>query len=254
MGETDRGRPLKTLDTALGLVDAVEANEGATIPELASELDLARSTIHGYVTTLERARYLVREGDEYHLGMAFLEKGGHVRLRNPSFRTVFPVVETLAEETGERAQFIVEEHGRGTYVHSATGDNAVQTDARIGKPVNLHASSAGKAILARLPADRVDQIVDRHGLPEFTDNTITEHDALDAELAEIRDRGYAVSDEESITGLRAVGAAVVVRDEVVGGISISGPAHRLKNDRFHERLPDLLLGATNELQLRLEYE
>lgn len=254
MEKSNSGRFLKTLETAIQIIDVIQANEGMTIGELTDELGMAQSTVHGYVKTLERSQYLVRENGTFYLGMAFLEKGGYVRLRKPAYHTVIPVVETLAQETNERAQFIVESDGIGTYIHTATGNNAVQVDARIGKSTQLHASSAGKAILSRLPDDRVDEIVARHGLPSFTENTITDRTQLQAELEEIRERGYSVNNEESISGLRAVGTAVTAEDELIGGISVSGPAHRLKDGRLHNEILDMILGAANELQLRLEYE
>lgn len=254
MSGTDPGRPLKTLETALEVVDVLRESGGTTMGALAAELGCARSTVHGYVRTLERADYLVEEDGRFYLGMAFLEAGGHVRRRKPAFRAAVPGVEELASETGERAQFVVEEHGRGTYIHVATGDDAVAGDAHIGKRVHLHASAAGKAILAHLPSDRVDEIVDRHGLPEFTDSTVTDRSRLAEALEADRERGYAVNDQEEVPGLRAVGAPLIVDDRVVGGIEIAGPAHRVRDGRFHDEFVDLVLGVTNELRLRLEYE
>lgn len=254
MGQPHSGRPLKTVETAMAVVDIVHENDGATTSEIADALGYARSTIHGYVKTLERADYLVEEDGQFHLGMEFLRKGGYVRIRKPAYHTIAPMVNLLASETGERAQFIVEEHGVGTYVHTDTGDNAVKGDAYVGKRVALHASAAGKAILSHLSDERVDEIVERRGLSAFTEQTITDRSRLKAELETVRQRGYSVSDQEAIPGLRAVGAPVVADDELFGGISVSGPAHRIKDDRFHDEFLELLLGTTNELQLRLEYE
>jgi len=61
------------------------------------------------------------------------------------------IVEQLAEQTEERAQFIVEEHGRGVYLHTATGNHAVQVNSRLGRVKSLHNSASGKAILSRCP-------------------------------------------------------------------------------------------------------
>lgn len=254
MGKDGSGRALKTLETALEIVDIIQEYDGLALDEIAEMTGLARSTVHGYVKTLEESGYITKQDDTYTLGMAFLDKGGYVRIRDPQFRTAIPKVKEAAEETGERAQLIVEEHGLGTYIHTAIGNNAVEIDSRIGKRVNLHASSAGKSILAHLSESRVNEIIDHHGLPELTENTITDKKALFDELEAIRDQGYAVSDEESIPGLRAVGAPVLANEAVVGGISISGPAHRMKGEKIQSTLPNFLLGVTNELQLRLEYQ
>lgn len=252
MIEDTSGRRLKTLETALDVVDFVQDREGASIVEIAEQIDLAKSTVHGYVKTLQRRGYLVREGDTYHVGMEFLDKGGHTRRRKSGYDLVIDKVDDLADRTGERAQFIVEENGYGYYVHTAIGENAVHVDARIGKKMPLHASSAGKAILAELPADAVERIVDRWGMEPMTNRTITDRRELERELDEIRSNGYAVSDQESIDGLRAVGVAISPGTEPVGAISLSGPAYRMIDDRFDEVI-DLILGVVNEIELELEY-
>ncbi|MFB6122004.1 MAG: IclR family transcriptional regulator [Haloferacaceae archaeon] len=252
-GETP-GRRLKTLETAADVVDAIQRLDGADVATIADRCDLGRSTVHGYVTTLERLGYLVRDGTQYHVGLEFLAKGGHARTRKSEYEYVGEKVADLAERTGERAQFIVEENGRGYYVHTTTGENAVRADAALGKKIHLHASSAGKALLAALPRDRVDEIVERWGLPRYTDRTITTREDLHAELDAVRDRGYATSDEESIEGLRAVGVAVTVDGTTLGAISLSGPVHRMKGEWFDREVPDRVLGVVNEIELDLKYQ
>jgi DNA-binding IclR family transcriptional regulator len=198
--------------------------------------------------------YVRKDGDEYDLGLRFLTLGGRVQSQQPGFDLAKTKVDQLAAETNERSQFIVEEHDYRFYVYTQTGENAVQTDATIGKRGYLHASAAGKAILANLPEPRVREIIDHHGLPQVTEQTITDEGELFEELERIRGRGYAYNREESTQGLRALGSTITCQDGVViGAISISGPAHRLKGERFESELPDLIMGVTNEIELRLEY-
>jgi len=184
----------------------------------------------------------------------FLTLGGQVQTGQEGFDLAKKKVDQLAAETEERSQFIVEEHGSRFYVYTQAGENAVQTDATIGKRGYLHVSAAGKAILAALPRQRVEDVIDRRGLPAVTEQTITDESALFEELEAIRERGYAYNREESTEGLRAVGVAITDRnDGVIGALSISAPAHRLKDDRFETEFPDLIMGVTNEIELRLEY-
>ncbi|WP_435156694.1 IclR family transcriptional regulator [Haladaptatus sp. DFWS20] len=248
-------RSLKTIETAIDIVDAIQQRGGANAQELAQEFDLAQSTIHGYVKTLENRGYLTHENGEYHVGLEFLNKGGHARKRKREYDFIIRKLDDLAEQTGERVQFIVEENGRGYYIHTSIGENAVQVDAHIGKKIHLHASSAGKAILAYLPEKRVHQILDRWGLPVYTQQTITNRGELENELQSIRDAGYAKSEQESITGLRAVGAPIrPSEDEPIGAISFSGPAHRLTGEWFEEEIPNIVLGVANEIELDLKYQ
>lgn len=254
MGSSGTGS-LTTIETTLEIVEAIEAMEGARVSELADRLDAPASTIHGHLATLHQQSYLTKEGDEYHIGLQFLNRGGHARQRKEGYRLADEKVEQLAAETGERVQFVVEENGRGYYLHTDIGENAVLADARIGKRIHLHDSSAGKAILAQLPEDRVHSIVDRWGLPAFTEHTTTEREELLEELEEVREQGYALNKEETHKGLHAVGAAVETQQgQVLGAFSVSGPSNRLKGERLEQEIPDLLRGITNELELKLSYK
>lgn len=243
------------VERSLEMIDAIQELDGARVTELADYLDLAPSTVHSHLSTLEANRYLVKESDEYNVGLEFLSRGGFARQRKSTYTMAFDIVEKLADRTEERAQFLVEEHGRGVYLHTATGDHAVQVNARLGRVNYLHASAAGKAIFSHLPERRVEEIIDRWGLNQFTEETITDRETLWDELETTRERGYSFNFEESITGLRAVG--VPVRDpagQVIGAFSISGPTNRLKGEWISKEIPDLLLGAANELELNTEFE
>lgn len=254
MPQDNNPRGLKTIETASEVIDTVQALDGVRVSELADELDIAQSTAHGYLSTLEDTRYVVKKGDEYHVGLKFLNIGGYAKQRDEGYEIASQKVKDLAIETDERAQFIVEEHGRGIYLQTETGDKAVQINARIGKEVRLHASSAGKAILASLPESEVESILDRWGLPRLTENTITSRDQLYENLEEIRDRGYAFNREESVSGLRAVGVPVTTsQDTLIGGLSVSGPSNRMQDEWFHHDLPKLLLGTVNEIELKVSY-
>ena len=254
--QSSSGRRLKTLDTAADLIDLIQHRDGAGIADLAEDLDLAESTVHGYVKTLEDRGYLIYEEDEYHIGLEFLCKGGHSRIRKSEYDFIITKLDDLAEQTGERVQFIVEENGRGYYIHTSIGENAVEVDAHIGKKIHLHASSAGKAILAHLSEERTEKILDQWGTPTYTQKTITTRGELIDELEAIRERGYAISDQESISGLRAIGVPIQFHDsgQPLGAISLSGPAHRIQGDRFKQDIPNTILGIANEIELDLEYQ
>lgn len=198
--------------------------------------------------------YVVKEGDVYNIGLGFVDIGEYARNRKEAYKLAKPKVEELADETNERCQFVVEEHGRGVYIYVETGSHAVETNSRVGKRLHLHSTSVGKAILAHLPTSRVDEIVEETGLPKQTENTITNCDELEEELERVRERGVAYNREGNIEGLRSVGAPVLgPNGHVIGALSVSGPTHRMKGERYEETMPDLLLGAANELELNLKY-
>lgn len=243
-----------SVERTFAIIEAIKECEGAGVTELANRLEMPKSTVHNYLSTLEQEEYLVKEDDVYYVGTRFLDFGAHARNRRPIDSIARPEVNRLAEQTGELANLLIEEHGRGIYLHRVGGDRAVKVEAHVGTRVYLHTTGLGKAILAHLPDARVDEIIERHGLPATTPQTVTDPDELRAELETIRERGYATDDEEKLAGLRCVAAPVLSDDNrVLGAISVAGPTNRLRGDRFREELPDKILEAANVIELNVTY-
>jgi len=248
------GVRLGAVDKALEVIELLEELDGATIAELTDELEWPKSTVYSYVRTLEENEYIVNENGSYYLGFQFLNLGGYVQNRKEVYSIIEPKVTKLAEKTEERVQFVIEEYGNAVYVQITEGDGAVSTGGRTGqrRPM-LHATAAGKSILAHIPDGRVQNIIDKRGLPEFTVNTITDEDVLYEELLEIRDREFAINNEERITGMRAVGAPINHPvDGTIGAISIAGPAHRIQGDVV-STLSDQVMATQNEIELDIQY-
>ncbi|WP_318568935.1 IclR family transcriptional regulator [Salinigranum marinum] len=247
-------RPVKTVETAFAILERLK-REGPLGPTaLAADLGMAKSTVHRHLRTLEREGAVVGSDDGYRVGLRFLDFGVAARNAHALYAVAAPKVDELAGETGEKVWCITAEAGRAVHLYGATGEGSVRTYAREGARTHLHQHAAGKAILAHLPDDRVHEICDRHGLPAKTEHTITDRDDLFADLRRVRDRGFALNREESVPKLNAVG--VPITDEsgrAIGAISVSGPSNRLDGDRLTDGLPNLLLGAANEIEINLSY-
>ncbi|PSP82454.1 IclR family transcriptional regulator [Halobacteriales archaeon QS_1_68_17] len=252
--EREEESTIKSDETLFAVVEGIREIDGGRITDIADHTGISKSTVYRHAKTLEKHEFVVERDGEYHLGMRFLDFGGYVRRQNEAAKQIRPRIERLADETGELTAFVVEEYGLGVFVYRGIGSNAVGTDARIGKRFHLHALAAGKAILAELPRERVDGIVDEHGLPELTAGTITDRERLHDELDAVRDRGYAFDRQEHIKGLNAVATTVHgPDDELLGAVNVAGPSHRMKGDWFEEEIPELLLGVVNEFELDITY-
>jgi DNA-binding IclR family transcriptional regulator len=248
------GNTVKTAKTTFELLEEIKRKNSATLTELTKEFALSKSSIHNYLSTLEQEGYVVREGTEYHVGLRFLDLAGHARHRQPLYEIAKDEIRALAEETGEMANLLVEEHGRGIYIYTSHGEHAVKTDTYIGQRVHLHNTALGQAILANLPAKRVNEIVDQHGLPATTENTITDRDELFDRLEKVQKRGTAFDDEARLEGLRCVAVPIVNKNqEVEGAISLSGPTSRFQGDRFRTELPKKLENTANIIELNITY-
>lgn len=243
-----------TIDTSFDILETLLSAGGMSVTELADELGIAKSTVHRHITTLHGRQYVIKEGDIYHISAQFLEFGEHVQSRKEGYRLAEEKVTELAEETSERAQFLIEEHGLAVYLYRRMGSKAVRTDPGIGKRIPLHTISAGKVILAHMPEDQVSYIFEQHGLKASTEHTITDREQLFKEFEEIRQQGYGVNNQENVNGLRAIAAPVKNENgQILGALSISGPIHRMKGDWFEIELPNLLLGTVNEIELNITY-
>lgn len=247
--------PVKSVRNTVAILETLKEQGGATLTELATELDQSKSSIHNYLSTLLEQECIVKEGDKYFVGLRMLTLGSATRNREKVFREGRQEIDRLAEETGELANLFVEEHGRGVYIYRKSGHRAVSVDAYIGQRVHLHNTALGKVILANLPRSQVDQIIRRHGLPKTSENTITDREELYDQLEEVEANGIAFDDEERINGLRCVAVPILNdQDEVEGAISISGPTTRMAGDRFRSEIPELLQSAANIIELNITYD
>ncbi|GAD52838.1 transcriptional regulator, IclR family [Halarchaeum acidiphilum MH1-52-1] len=248
------GPTVQATRTSLEIVEALVRLNGAGVTELASDLDLPKSTVHNHLNTLHDAEYVVKDDGAYDVGLRFLKLGEYSRSRLKLHDVARPEIDSLAEETGELVNLSVEEYGRGVYLYLAQGEQAVHLDTHAGMHVHLHCTALGKAILAHTPEERVEEILDTMGMPARTEHTITGRDAFFEELDAVRDRGYAYDRQERLDGLRCVAAPITTPDHgVAGAISISGPTSRMQGERFETEIPDLLRNAANVVELNMTY-
>lgn len=251
--------PIKSVETAFEVFDAVhwlnvEHEERPTLRDVADWVDLPMSTAHKHLSTLESVGLVLKEDGHYRIGLIALDFGGYERSQQRLFKHGMGEVNNLAEQTGELANIMVEEYGHGVLIYLAPGSDAVLFQKHIGKRSDLHSTALGKAILAHLPDERVEAIMDQYGLGEFTENTLTQPDELWEELERIRERGYALDDQEQLHGLRCVAAPIVVEDELLGSIGVSGPISRVKGDVFREELPELVTESATLIEIETLYE
>lgn len=246
--------PVQTTEKTLSLVEELKRRGKCGVTELAGELEMGKSAVHNHLMTLRKHGFVTKEGEEYRLSLKFLDVGGYIRRSMEFYQVAEPEVKALANETGELANLLVEEHGWGVYLMRSKGEQAVNLDTYVGRCTHLHTTALGKAILAHLPEQRVDEIVDRRGLERKTPNSIETRDELFDRLESIRKQTYAIDYGERLEGLRCVAAPVKSSEnEVLGAISVAAPAGRVSDDDLTNDLPDRVLSAANVIELNINY-
>lgn len=255
MSERDAGRKgVKSDETLFTLIEQLKASDGAGVTELAARTGLAKSTVHGHLTTMVDRGFVVKDDGEYRLGLEFLHYGQYARNQYRIYDVAKTMVDDLVAEVGEMVWLMTHENGRVMYLYGRGGKTEINVNTLVGSWAHMHCNSGGKAILSQLPEDRVDAIVDRHGLPAKTPNTITDRAELFEELERTRERGYALNLSEDLTGIHAVGVPLVHENSVRGALAIAGPAHRLDRERCGTELAEELRAATNDVMLNLAYK
>ena len=253
MSEKDSIRTLSTVERACDVMEALQELDGATVNGLAEHLDMSPGGVYNHLATLRERNYLVQRQDTYHLSLRYFNQGMYVRNQRLLYTAGKQETEQLADETGEYAHLMAEEFGRGIYLYKVKGENAISEEFEKQKqeyPDHLHLSSTGKAVLSQLPQERVEAIIEQHGLPTVNENTIGDTDTLFEELETIRDRGYAVNDQEEIQGTRAVGAPIVTEDHVYGAVSVSGPVSRLSKSKL-DKVAEEVLQVANVISVNI---
>lgn len=246
--------PVKATQTTFQIIEALQELGGARVTEIATHLNKSKGSIHNHLSTLYELGYVTKHNNKYQIGLRFLEPGIHARQQQPLYEIAKTEIETLAEKTGELVNLLVEEHGLGIYLHRASGNNAVNVDAQTGTRVSLHNTALGKAILAHLPEARVETILDRHGMSQTTDHTVTDRDTLFDHLDTVRERGVAFDDEERLSGLQCVAVPIVNEEECVeGALSVSVPTRRMQDSPLDGEIPTMLKDAANVIQLNITY-
>lgn len=246
-------RQVKSVQRAFEIVDRLQALGGATPSELTDELDLSKSSVHNYLATLEMAGYVVNEDGRYRLGLRFLTHGAAAKnmvgVQPPILRTL----QSAAEELSQPTWWVVEELGRGYFLDSATADDETPVYGSAGKRSYLHTHALGKAILAASPAEYVERVADHHGLPEQTRRTTTDLDALRAELDEVRERGFAISEGEAVLGILSIGVGFRDAADRRHAIGVFGHSRDFAGNH-PENVGERLLDAVDGLEASLVEE
>ncbi|RBI60372.1 IclR family transcriptional regulator [halophilic archaeon] len=241
--------------SSIEVLDAIRESGGeAETSELVNRLSMAQSTVYKHLRTLEDEGFVVKHDGYYRIGSRCLEFGGFVRRYDDIFQTTKGDIQDMAEETGELANLMFEEQGMGVYVYTVGGENAVNIDTGIGKRVHLNCTALGKALLSTMTENRIDEIIDQHGLPQRTDNTITTRDALMDEINRIRNEGVAYERSQRVEGICCVAAPITTEKKRCAAISISGPERRMSEDRLRNELTEIVQRAANVIELNIMYD
>lgn len=222
------------------------------ITDISRCMKLHKSSVHRIVKTLESVGWLEQNPvtEKYKLGMKILDVGSTI-LKTYDYRDViWQGMRELKDAVHETIVLSAYTDLWGICVDLIEAENYITYTSKLGHKTPVYSGATGKILLAYQPEEEVRRVID-NGLQRYTKNTITTEEGLRKNLQEIRERGYALSFEETDEGVSAIGAPIFDgRGELIYGISIVGPTERLK-EKGIDQLVRLLLGKSTAITGRI---
>lgn len=227
--DAERRYRVRSVERALDVLELLAAAgaDGLRLAELARELGTSKSTVLALLRTLSARGFVVEIGSgrtrRYGLGLALARLGDQVLSQISLLDLVLPSLRAMTEETGWTSRVGVLDEAYAVIIGRVDGPGIVRFQSNLARRELPHCSAIGKALLSHLPEERVRAIVERTGLPARTATTITTVEELLRDLDRVRERRYAVDDEEDSDGVFCVGAPVLDhRETCVAAVSLTG--------------------------------
>ncbi|HUP82092.1 MAG TPA: IclR family transcriptional regulator [Pirellula sp.] len=231
-----------------------DAQGGMSLSALARNLDLNKQIISRLIALLESASYIYKDSSSgrYQLSYKLTNLGLRRLTQSGILDPSSSVIRDLANETGELVRLALAEGDKLTWVLAAVGkQRTLHIDPNYTLEIKLHSTATGKAWLSTMQIERAMSLMKRDGLTKLTPFTITALDALKQELIDSKNKGWAISIEETELGVGAVAAPVVVKQLndsalCVGTISVAAPTTRMSRMDFEVCAP-LVMNAASRL-------
>lgn len=252
----ERENVVKSVSRALDIIHLVGLKKGGLgVTEIAKQIDINKSSVYRILSTLAQYGYIEQDQatGRYKLGYKFLEVSSRLLDSIDIRAEARPFLQELENETNEVIHLVVYDQGEVVYIEKLEGNETLRMHSKVGKRAPMHCTSVGKAILAHQPSGIVHEILDRKGLPVHTDKTITDKGHLLEELAEVKQKGYALDLEENENGITCIAAPIFDHlGKVVAAVSISGPTIRMDLGRL-QLLEKRIVQTGLQISARLGY-
>mgnify|MGYP001201168837 CR=1 FL=1 len=252
--ETNR-YTINAVDKALDLLELL-AEKPMNLLEIVERLNQPKSSVYRLITTFEDRGYINRvDGDgKYCLGLKTLELTKNLLEDNTLLKVARSEMEKLANNTGESVNLGIISGEHILYVDVIEGSHPLKFAEKVGTTGPIHCTAIGKVIASQLSEKELKNLLDKIKFTKKTPNTIDSKDKFIEELQRIKKKGYALDDEEIVTGARCIAAPIFnMFGNVKAAISISGAAHRISDDNL-ENLSSQVIEAANNISKLLGNE
>lgn len=254
---TDSKNTVQSLAKGFRVLQAFTAQEPElTMAEIARRADMDNATAFRFLNTLVNLGYVDKVDNSrlFRLSLKVLDLGFHAIARADLRTHARPILRGLVGEINEAASIGVLDGSSVMYAERVqAGLTQLGVDVRIGSRVPAYSTAVGQALLAWLPRETQLKVLGGQPMVRLTPTTITDIDTLVARLDQIRALGYALSNQETVSGLYVLAAPVLDVDGTpVAALSVAAPAHRGSLEQFQHNALDAVLQAARQLSKSLQ--
>ena len=250
MVKTTPNYPIKVLTKTFAVLETLLENKSPmSMSEISEKLNFYPSTVHRILDTLKYGGYVEQNpnNQKYQLGLKLIELGMAKINQIDLVKEAGPFLKELAKNCNETVHLAILEDINVLYLAKEESSQTIRMISYVGKRAPLHCTGLGKVLLANLPLQDRDKIIDRIELSRLTKNTITDKVKLCEELDMIKEKGFALDEEENENDVRCIAAPIRdYKGKVIAAISVSSPAYRL-NKTKQDYIKEALINASQDI-------
>lgn len=241
--EKETKNPVQSAERIFQVMEMLADNGEMGLMELSAALGLHKSTVHRLLMSLIYMGYARQDetSQKYMLSYKIVNMAGRILERMDILQIAKPYMERLSALSGEAVHLVQREGNNILYIYKIEAKvGTIRMVSHVGMVHPMYCSGVGKAIMATLPEEEVKQIWNESIIEKKTEKTITDYAQMQEVLAQVRENGYALDDEENEKGVRCIAACLYgYQKEVKYAFSISGPTSRMTRERVAELSVDV---------------
>lgn len=227
---------VQSVDRTLTILEVLsDYSDGLGITDISERVNLHKSTVYRLLSTISYKGYVVQdeETSKYKITFKLFELGSKKVEKLDLLNCSKPYTKALMESVNEVVHLVIREDTEIVYIDKVEANNTISMASRVGKRNPMYCTATGKGMLAFMPEEEVLKVWNSSKIIKLTKNTNTDFILFKKELQTINKTGYAIDNEENEIGVRCVSAPIFnINGEIAGAVSISGPVHRITEDKI----------------------
>lgn len=240
---------IQSVDRALKILDLLKLNpKGVGVTEIATHLQIAKSSAHRLLSTLVEHNYVQQNSNQnYVLGLKFIEMNHYVISNIDILESAHPLIEKLCEEVDEIVHLVQLRDFEVVYIDKVENNQSIRIYSQIGRTAPLYCTGVGKVILAFKDDGYINSYLNyQKDFKVFTPYTVKNKEELFKKIQSIRENGFGYDDQEHELNIRCVAAPIFNHEhQVKYAISVTGPIHRMTDEKIQQIIPSILKCSNN---------